>query len=62
MNAPSFASLFLSLHLFLSHSSSLMLTYSVGVKNEAREGAVFVVVAPVGFATIQFDVDFIASV
>lgn len=62
MNAPSFTPFFLSLYLFLSHSFSLTLIYSVGVKNEAREGAVFVVVASVGFATIQFDVDFIASV
>lgn len=62
MNAPSFTSCFLSLYLFLSRSFSFTLIFSVGVKNEAREGAVFVVVAPVGFATIQFDVDFIASV
>lgn len=31
----------------------------IGVDDKAREGAVFIVVAPVRFAAVQFDVDFI---
>lgn len=35
---------------------------SVGVEDEAREGAVLVAVAPVGFAAVQLDEDLVAGV
>lgn len=35
---------------------------SVWVKQEAREGAVLVVVSSMGFAAIQFDIDFVPGV
>lgn len=31
----------------------------IGVDDKAREGAVFVVVAPVSFASVQFDIDLV---
>ena len=34
----------------------------VGVQDEAGEGAVLVVVSPVGFASVQFDVDLVSGV
>lgn len=33
----------------------------IGIDDKAREGAVFIIVASVRFASIQFDVDFISG-
>lgn len=44
----------------MDHSSDAWL--SIRIQKKARESAVFIVVPSVGFASVQFDVDFISRV
>lgn len=44
----------------MDHSSDAWL--SIRIQKKARESAVFIVVASMGFASIQFDVDFVSRV
>lgn len=59
---PSFTTLSLNLLLCLSLSGRGTWVGSVGVEDEPREGAVFVVVAAVSLAPVQLDIDLVACV